>query len=129
MTGCGSWLGTRAGSRRRLSLRCGMPYPEHPDDTHHCCAEDWHHCCAEDWEVLQLDVQTAFLDESVQGEVFVKTPPGHGSADVATGLYPSAVERYVADVVYYTQCIVVVYQRLTRVLLKCCYSVGIQCFQ
>ena len=40
----------------------------------------------ENWEVLQLDVQTAFLNANVQEEVYVKTPPGHGSVNAATGL-------------------------------------------
>ena len=40
----------------------------------------------EDCYVLQLDVQTAFLHLSVQEQVFFKTPPDYGSADVATGL-------------------------------------------
>ena len=40
----------------------------------------------EDWEVLQLDVETAFLDASVQEEVFAKTPPVYGSADGAPEL-------------------------------------------
>ena len=40
----------------------------------------------ENWEVLQLDVQTAFLNASVQEEVYVTTPPGYGSVDAATGL-------------------------------------------
>ena len=40
----------------------------------------------ENWEVLQLDVQAAFLNASVQEEVYVKTPPGYGSVDAATGL-------------------------------------------
>ena len=32
----------------------------------------------ENWEVLQLDVQTACHNASVQEEVYVKTPPGYG---------------------------------------------------
>ena len=37
-------------------------------------------------EVVQLDVQTAFPNASVQEEVYVKTPPGCGSVNAATGL-------------------------------------------
>ena len=37
----------------------------------------------EDWEVLQLDVETAFLNAEVQ-EVYVKTPPGYESLDATT---------------------------------------------
>ena len=37
-------------------------------------------------EVLQLDVQTAFLSAKVSKKIFIKTPPGYGSANVATGL-------------------------------------------
>lgn len=40
----------------------------------------------EDSEVLRLDVQTPFLNASVQEEVYVKTPPGYESVDAATGL-------------------------------------------
>ena len=40
----------------------------------------------ENWGVLQLDVQTAFRNASVQEELYVRTPPGCGSVDAATGL-------------------------------------------
>ena len=41
----------------------------------------------EGWELLQFDVQRAFLHASVQEEVSIKTPPpGYGSAGVAAGL-------------------------------------------
>ena len=40
----------------------------------------------ENWEVLQVHVQTAFLNANIQEDVYVKTPPGCGSVDAATGL-------------------------------------------
>ena len=40
----------------------------------------------EDCDILQLDVETAFLHASVQEQVSLITPPDYGSADVATGL-------------------------------------------
>ena len=39
-----------------------------------------------DWDVLQLDAPTAILNTCVKEKVDVKTPPGYGSADAATGL-------------------------------------------
>ena len=40
---------------------------------------------SEDWEVLQLDVQTAFLNAEVQEEVYVRAPPGYEPLDATTG--------------------------------------------
>ena len=37
-----------------------------------------------DQEVLEVNVQTAFLDAEVQDEVYVKTPTGYESLDVPT---------------------------------------------
>ena len=41
---------------------------------------------SEDWEVLQLDVQPAFLNAEVHEEVHITTSPGYESLDATTGL-------------------------------------------
>ena len=41
----------------------------------------------EDWDILQRDVQAAFLHGSLQNKVYVNTPPGYGSIDAATGFH------------------------------------------
>ena len=41
---------------------------------------------SEDWEVLQLDVQPAFLNAEVHEKVYITTPPDYESLDATTGL-------------------------------------------